>query len=322
MGKTHIEWTATRLPDGRVLPGYTFNPWMGCSKVSEACRSCYASNETPVRVLRSKGIELWGDEGQRKRTSTSNWNLPYKWNREAEASGIRRRVFCASLADVFEDRPELFEWRLELWDIIFTTPHLDWLLLTKRPENLIKSRFVPWIEGLGKDGSIIADEPWTNVWMGVTAETQQRAEQRIPHLLKVPATIHFLSCEPLLEVIDLTRLDDGKGFTFSALSSKVGIGLQVAPNKCNRISWVIGGGESGHTPRLCQSQYARSLRDQCEDSGTAFFWKQWGEFLPDDQNTEIGSGTGGIRIGKKAAGRLLDGREWSEFPAVPVPAAA
>lgn len=290
---SRIEWTH-----------HTFSPWIGCQKVSQACANCYAEKETFVRVQRSRGRELWGTNSDRHRTSENYWKQPLKWNREAEKAGERRRVFCASLSDVFEDHPAIWPgWRADLGKLILDTPNLDRLLLTKRPENVYRMLPVFWINlwepyGMAK-----------NVWLGTTVENQELADQRIPALLNLPARVKFLSCEPLLGRVNLQMIKSPAGGYFDA--RYVGAdGLRPA----GKIDWVIGGGESGPSARFCYSEYARSLRDQCAEAGTAFFWKQWGEFLPDDQNPEIGAGTGGIKVGKKAAGRLLDGREYNEFP--------
>jgi len=174
---TEIGWT-----------DHTFNPWVGCTKVSPACDNCYAEGW----AKRTGQGSLW--QGERRRTSASNWRQPLKWDRDAKAAGARRRVFCASLADVFDNQvPE--EWRQELVGLIAMTPNLDWLLLTKRPQNVTK---------------MVQDLPW-NVWLGTTVENQEEADRRIPHLVAAPARIRFLSCEPLLGELDLrayfNRLD-------------------------------------------------------------------------------------------------------------------
>lgn len=185
MGKeTGITWT-----------DHTFNPWIGCVKVSAGCQYCYAQHDTFPRMMRSRGIELWGVNGARHVTSDSYWKQPLAWNKAAERDGVRRKVFCASLADVFEARDDLGEPRIRLWRLIEQTPALDWLLLTKRPENVMD--FVP---ELWKHGG------WPSyVWLGASAENQENANKRIPILLKTPAPIKFLSCEPLLGPIDLAQ---------------------------------------------------------------------------------------------------------------------
>ena len=169
---TEIAWTDA-----------TFNPWIGCSKVSDGCRNCYAEVDTFARRERARGLELWGPKAARHVTSESYWKQPLKWDREARAAGVRRRVFCASMADVFEDRPDLVEPRQRLSDLVLSTPSLDWLLLTKRPENAARL----WLE------AGVTNDAWSdNVWLGTTVEHQAAANKRIPHLLAVPARVRFL----------------------------------------------------------------------------------------------------------------------------------
>lgn len=307
MAETTIEWTATRLPDGTVLPGYSFNPWVGCTKVSPACDHCYAESW----AKRTGNADLWA--GERRRTTPDNWRKPLKWNREAEASGTRRKVFCASLADVFDNQvPE--DWRIGLWTMIAQTPHLDWLLLTKRPQNIAKM-----LPGSAVEQTLDRDVPWgngwRNVWLGTTAENQQEADRRIPHLLAVPAAVRFLSCEPLLDQVMLHELKVGPDMVLDCLrgdSWRWGAeGVRYDIKKGNRIHWVIAGGESGPGARPPMLKWLRFLRNQCQNAGVPFFFKQFGEFMPEDPAADH---TANIRVGKKKAGALLDGREWREFP--------
>lgn len=245
--ETKIQWT-----------DHTFNPWIGCHKVSEACKHCYAEVETFPRVQRGRGLELWGADAGRHVTSEANWRKPLAWDRDAAASGVRRRVFCASMADVFEDRDDLAPLRGRLWELIGRTKHLDWLLLTKRPEHVRAS--VPW------------GRQWPfNVWLGTTVENQKRAEERIPHLLATHARVKFLSCEPLLEKLDLTHVGEYRGEPLSALDEIVG--LMERP----RVDWVIVGGESGPKARPFDLAWARSIVRQCRDVGVPVFVKQLGE---------------------------------------------
>lgn len=273
-----IEWTH-----------HTFNPWWGCVRVSPACKNCYA--ETWARRI---GLDLWGARAPRRFFSDAHWAEPFKWNREAQADGERRRVFCASMADVFEDRAELDEWRTRLWDVIARTPWLDWLLLTKRPDNVADS--VPW------------GRRWpANVWLGTTAENQKWADRRIPLLLEVPAAVRFISAEPLLGYIDLRPYLRGRRRGVAGLD------------------WVIAGGESGASARPMNPDWARSLRDQCVSGGASFHFKQWGHWSP-EANKEQGKkkrvevyDRGGhpivlVRRGKKESGRVLDGTTWDQFP--------
>jgi protein gp37 len=258
-------------------------------------------------------------------------------NSRASELRVRRKVFCGSLCDVFEDRPELVEPRLRLFNLIRQTPWLDWLLLTKRPENIQrlntearniakktdKEAFLPqwtWLMGW-----VTGVEIPTNVWVGTSVESQEQADLRIPHLLKVRAHKRFLSCEPLLEAVDLHVPDEGK-------ADMSGYGLA-------QVDWVIVGGESGPNARPMHPDWARQLRDQCVFAKVPFFFKQWGEYEPytlaqdqsdlfdntvrylSDNNKEVVFDEKDakynfylLKVGKKASGRILDGREWNEMP--------
>jgi protein gp37 len=290
---TKIEWAH-----------HTFNPWVGCTKVSPGCDHCYAEGW----ANRTGQAGLWN--GARRRTSLSYWLQVFKWDRASEAAGERHRVFCASLADVFDNQVSR-DWRLDLFHSIAATPHLDWLLLTKRPKNIRNMLPPNWGEG------------WPNVWLGTTVENQQEADRRIPHLLAVPARVRFLSCEPLLGPVDLTRIDctsvdpDSRGITLDALT-----GGRKSSTPWH-INWVICGGESGPKARPMHPDWARSLRDQCQAAGVAFHFKQWGEWHPVNYELilptirqPIGTARTTLeKVGKTLAGRQLDGREWNEFPA-------
>lgn len=263
---TLIEWTATRLPDGTLLPGYTFNPWTGCTKVSPGCDHCYAEG-----WAKRSGHVQWGPHGARRRTSAANWAKPVKWNAEAEATGIRRKVFCASLADVFDNHGSILpEWRADLWRLILATPYLDWLLLTKRPQNIAK--FLPVAAGLDvwRDG-------WQNVWLGTTAENQTEAARRLPHLLAVPAAVRFVSAEPLLGQISFDDICDGHKF-FDALRGNWWHDSEppyIERDK-PRLDWVIIGGESGPGARPMADEWAQDIIHQCKAAGVAVFMKQMG----------------------------------------------
>ena len=267
-----IEWTH-----------HTFNPWWGCVKVSPACKNCYADTWSK-RV----GHNLWGLKSPRRFFSENHWREPIKWNAQAAINQKRYRVFCASMADVFETRKELNEQRDKLWELIEETPWLDWLILTKRPQNI--SIYSPW-------------DIWpSNVWLGTTAETSKWANERIDQLVKINAHIHFISAEPLLGRIDLTKW------------------LSEAS-----LDWVIAGGESGPKSRPTRPNWIRDLRDQCNTYQVPFHFKQWGHwapYLPDssrkvrainfeDQN---GKKETLFALGKKAAGRKLDGKNWDGVP--------
>ena len=238
MAKTTIEWTASVNAKGEVVPGYSYNPWWGCVKVSPGCQNCYAET-----FAKRTGHNIWGPAAttQRRTFGEKHWQEPLKWNEDALQAGERRRVFCSSMADVFEDHPQLIDERLRLWKLIDQTPQLDWLLLTKRPENIDYMAPCSWV----------ADGFPGNVWLGVSAENQAMADKRIPILAGIPATVRFLSCEPLLGPLDLSEWLDF-------------------------ISWVIVGGESGPKARPMNPDWVRSIRGQCNGAGVAYFVKQMG----------------------------------------------
>lgn len=329
-----IEWTH-----------HTFNPWIGCQKVGPGCDHCYAEAMMDARLGRVE----WGPHGARQRTSPANWQKLLKWDRDAAAVGERRRVFCASLADVFDNHPSILpEWRADIWELIGRTPNLDWLLLTKRPGNIAKMLPPDWSDG------------YPNVWLGCTVVNQGEADRDIPKLLAVPAAVRFLSMEPLLGPVDLevawfgesalegecwgdcAWCDNGhtpmhncqKGRQSAAALAKGRDGLDL----------VIVGGESGPGARPMHPDWVLSLRDQCQAAGVAFFFKQWGEYSegsgfsktakivlndgrifastvdvidPDDRaNWGRLDPTMMRKVGKARAGRLLDGRTWGQMPGV------
>lgn len=268
---------------------------------------------------------------------------------ETECSQARPRVFCASLADWLD--PEVpVEWLADLLALIHATPNLDWLLLTKRPErwfarilaaceNMIERGMdYGWVEswGAARDSFIAGVAP-ANVWIGTSVEDQRRADERIPELLKIPARVRFLSCEPLLGPVDLNAVRFMQG---TALHVGDEGGWEYTGSKRNMLHWVIAGGESGPNARPMHPDWARSLRDQCVAAGVPFLFKQWGEWKPEPiydtsgrfhvvqpDGVDRGTPWGGWgkdqptavtmeRAGKHRSGRLLDGREWNEFPKV------
>jgi protein gp37 len=321
---TKIEWA-----------DHTFNPWEGCQKVGPGCDHCYAENRN-ARFAGGTAIN-WGPGAPRRRTSQSTWAMPVRWNAQADAfmaqHGRRQRVFCASLADVFDNAVDP-QWRADLFALIQATPHLDWLLLTKRIGNV--SAMVSIIPG------------WmpANVWLGATIVNQEEADRDIPKLLAVPAAKRFLSMEPLLGPVDLETIyntDFGEGQPY--LHPLIGRVSDGHGDGCSApaIDWIIVGGESGPGARPMHPDWARSLRYQCKAAGVPFLFKQWGDHDlsydrdrddPDyrrcDKMTKLpgrwinlagGHGFNGDRVhyahrvGKKAAGRLLDGLTWDEVPA-------
>jgi protein gp37 len=316
-----IEWT-----------DHTFNPWIGCTKVSPGCDHCYAERREDKRLHRV----LWGPGQPRQRTKT--WGDPVRWNKQHEAffaaHGRRQRVFCASLADVFDNEIDP-AWRDELLGLIATTPNLDWLLLTKR---------------IGNVSTMVKGDAWAHlphVWLGATVVNQAEADRDVPKLLAVPARVRFLSIEPMLGAIELRE----RGY-FN-YCERDGTHVLRPP-----LHWIIAGGESGPHARPVHPDWIRSLRDQCKAAGVPFHFKQWGEWWEvdsDSRDEETGdhlvidvpsieatewfdpktdrlvAPDGRVfasldelpedlrcrhmtRLGKKAAGRLLDGVEHNGFP--------
>ena len=318
MKNSHIEWC-----------DHTFNPWEGCTKVSPGCAHCYAE----ARNHRfARGVN-WGPGAARRRTSPANWKQPLAWDRKAawdlrDAEACARelprrpRVFCASLADWLDDEVPV-AWLAELLDLIRSTPNLDWLLLTKRPqlwrprmEQVVALEIADGPSGADQCYGVALAAAWlnglapANVWVGTTVEDQTRADERIPALLEIPAVIRFLSCEPLLGALDIEEyLDD---------QCDGGYILGSAP-----IHWVICGGESGPKARPMHPAWARELRDQCASTSVPFLFKQWGEHAPnwlnDDEGNKIPGSEWIDRVGKAAAGRLLDGIEHTAFPRAAAP---
>ena len=343
----------------------TFNGWSGCTKVSPACTNCYAEK----MCARFSHLGEWGPGAERKRTSKANWRKPVAWNRKAEKAQDARdlfnecggsdcrwegpiprrpRVFCGSLCDWLD--PEVpAEWLADLLALIAATPHLDWLLLSKRPE-LWRDRL--WLVTELRDAINPRDpdlaQEWLsgkappNVWMGITAENQEWLDKRWESLKEIPARIKFLSVEPMLGPLVLP--DD-----FPGCYHPTSEGLAPDHSECAPTgTWVIGGGESGSRARPTHPAWARSLRDQCREGGIPFMWKQHGEFAPctspvlhacmkgkkdwqarlgfpkvcacsEGPHTLVDDAKGFAcvhRVGKKAAGRLLDGQLHNEFPEV------
>lgn len=229
----------------------TFNPWIGCSKVSPGCDHCYAEVSTPSRTMKI----LWGVQEARKRTSVSNWTLPVRWNNLHEQffaqNGRRRRVFCASLADVFDNRADR-QWRKDLWALVRSTPNLDWLILTKRVGNVASMLPSDWGNG------------FPNVWLGISVVNQVEADRDIPKLLATPAKIRWLSMEPLLGPV-----------TFEGLFANPSFANDTT-NALEELNWVVVGGESGSLARPIELEWVETLRDQCAAVDVPFFFKQWG----------------------------------------------
>lgn len=231
-----IEWT-----------DHTFNPWWGCTKVSPGCDHCYALRES----VRHGEKNLWGVDAHRRLFGLKHWNLPLKWERQARKDGKRARVFCASMADVFDNHPQVTGAREMLWDLIRKTPRLDWLILTKRIGNTVHMLPEDWGGG------------YPNVWLGISVVNQVEADRDIPKLIHTPAKVRFLSVEPMLGRVDLEASmarsfhDDFDRSDFR-----------------DHLHWVICGGESGAGARPLELCWATYLAGWCERRRVAFFMKQ------------------------------------------------
>ena len=325
MALTSIEWTGTRLarelviphdvrldedrvlvagthPAGEVVSGFTFNPWLGCEKVSRACKRCYAEARVTGRMGYNptsgdprRRLKVWGPPATstRKRTSRENWQRPHLWNKMAARLGVRFKVFSASLADVGEDNPLVRPWREELFELIDATPWLDWLLLTKRPHVLAHEWPFAW-----------RASPPRNVWAGATVEDAACAAERIPLLLTIPARVRWLSCEPLCGPLDLTdwlyepmrcRACGSWRVYYDPNPNDlpvIGTCLMGAPQtgepgaeRCGdcgsldidmpgALKWVVVGGESGPGHETLNLAHAEALAAQCTEAAVPVFVKQ------------------------------------------------
>ena len=247
---------------------HTFNPWEGCQKVGPGCDHCYA--ETRNARFSGGTAANWGLGAPRRRTSAANWRKPLQWNAAHDKffaeHGRRQRVFCASLADVFDNAvPEV--WRWDLMRLIRDTPNLDWLLLTKRIGNARAMLNVAAGAALDDYVSVLTWDvaPWPNVWLGATIVNQEEADRDIPKLLAAPARVRFLSMEPLLGPVE-----------FSSVGKRVDAISQLGKKALSGIDWIIVGGESGPKARACDIQSIRGIVQQCKAAGVAVHVKQLG----------------------------------------------
>lgn len=296
MGKdTKIQWADD-----------TLNLWWGCTKVSDGCKNCHAEHLADGRFGRNN----WGPSGIRQEVKSWRSTLA-RISKEAKTTGVRRKVFVNSMSDTFEG-PETMggetsaNWSLvqklrgDLAEAIQDHPELDFLLLTKRPQNILQ-----WAEHccFTKTRNTLFE----NCWIGTSVEDQETATKRIPNLIMIPAKVRFLSCEPLIGPVTIGwALGLAKeGDTWAQRADLNGI-----PKS---INWVIVGGESGPKARPMHPLWAESLRDQCQAAHVPFFFKQWGEWCPSVPSAYTAPM---YRAGKHHAGRLLAGREWNEYPLV------
>lgn len=323
---TKIEWTQS-----------SWNPWHGCHKVSAGCKNCY--------MFRDKA--RYGQDPNVVVRSKTKFYDPLKWKEP-------RTIFTCSWSDFFIEEAD--EWRDEAFAIMALTPQHTYQVLTKRPERMLEYLAQPDVaariaykmpsllptKGMMKEiyrealtaGLKIAyefvqsDFFLKNVWLGVSVEDKKTADERIPLLLQTPAAVRWLSIEPLLGPME-----------FSDVSGRADAVEQLGKQALRGIDWVVVGGESGPDARPMHPDWVRSIRDQCKAAGVPFFFKQWGEWLPvlpdagagdptdfqykrskqhswDDFENGQHLGEYSLCVGKKEAGRTLDGRTWDEMPEV------
>lgn len=351
---TSIEWC-----------DHTFNAWRGCTKVAPECRECYAET---MSKRNPNALGIWSDKGKRVVAAESYWRLPIQWNAAAKRDGVRRTVFSLSLADAFEDwigpmmsagkspivlgkdyrastgeadRLTMIDVRRRLFRLIDETPFLDWLLLTKRPQNI----GLMWTPVQRGDVEDHVDPRRSNVWLGTTAGTQETANENVPHLLKCEDLCRFLfvSAEPLLGEVDFRmipcpiELDREGAQYYDALDGRSYWRTGDPGVSGPSLDWMIVGGESGSKDsRPMNPDWARKIRDDCAATKTPFLFKQWGDFAPRtvsideainpknkmhegrpiDWTSKIETSVAVLCKGpKKKNGRLLDGRTHDEFPA-------
>lgn len=336
---THIEWTDA-----------TWNPVTGCSVTSPGCTNCYAMKLAGTRLKHipsragltreSKAGPVWTGEVR----FNEEWlTQPLKWQRP-------RRIFVCAHGDLFhENVPD--EWIDRVFAVMALAPQHTFQVLTKRSARMREYLTRPTVEirvglealglameayyrdrksSLGKGVALMGADinpgalkawPLPNVWLGVSVEDQARADERIPDLLATPAAVRWISAEPLLGPVDLVGIKSPQpGGRINAVH-----GYHLG-EKCEKLDWVVCGGESGPGTRPMHPDWARDLRDQCAAAGVAFLFKQWGQWVaclyndpaqhgPVGNIKGIGENQWMKRSGKKAAGRLLDGVLHDGFPA-------
>lgn len=356
MAATKIEWTVTRIDEpitcytchgtGKVkkvlekcptcdgvgeidtLPGWTYNPWSGCAKISPGCRTCYA--ETLSNRWRGEKPSLWGVNAERKPASPMYLLQPHPWNKLAESINVRLKVFCASMADVFEDRDDLQPHRDALWKMIEKTPMLDWLLLSKRPVIGMPEAWSETAEGqdITKYGYVNGIYSGTkmprNIWLGHTIVNNEEILKEWPvfyeSIKKYRPTVAFLSLEPLLGPMpDFGRI------------------IKDVKNISGLNFYVIVGGESGNKARPMRPDWVKPIQLACLEAGIPFFFKQWGEWAPassialpdkdiiskcyhvgEDGKPHQGTFQPGdiemVKLGKGKSGRMLNDRHYNDMP--------
>lgn len=354
-----IEWVVALARQINAIPA-SLNPIRGCGRLSEACRNCYAAGI--AHRFGHKGNGVYAGLTDLDPNGTPRFNGTLRWVPEVLITAIKakrsRVYFVCDMSDLFHDRVAQ-DWIDQVFAMMALCRHHTFLLLTKRPDRMRRyltdpetpRRVAVYADVLGGmsgracellgrvPDAVDAWWPLPNVWIGATVEDHAAAEARIPHLLATPAAVRFLSMEPLLGPVDLTRVKEPWVEWTDVLrghqQGRAGGSISAGPFTCGlpRLDWVITGGESGPGARPSHPDWFRSLRDQCTAANVPFLFKQWGEWLPADdvaseqqESLELQNRDGWVggeddlvsvfRVGKKAAGRWLDGLTWDEVPEV------
>lgn len=309
MGKTTgIEWTDS-----------TWNPIRGCSRVSEGCRNCYA--ESVAARFSGPGQAYEGlaefrviGEGKPEERTEPHWTGEVRLIESHLRDPLRwkepRKIFVNSMSDLFYERLTYGQVN-RIWNVMRQAEQHTFQVLTKRPKIMLAWMLENCIR------------PLSNVWLGVSVEDQKTADERIPLLLQTPASVRFISYEPALGPVDLSCVPWPNGWRNE--NDAVSDGIDPLRFSASHLDWVICGGESGPHARPMSPDWARAVRDQCKRARIPFFFKQWGEWLPYDQVTELAQDCMSefvkndaeacpYRFGKNKSGAVLDGVEWKEFP--------
>lgn len=312
---TKIEWAEE-----------SWNPTTGCSKVSAGCKNCYAERMSKrlagrfgyPPVPHNFDVMLHPDRLEQ----------PLRWRRP-------KSILVCSMSDLFHPSISVLD-STYVRDVFAVMALAHWhtfMILTKRPrvtELMLTEDFAGYVEwamhGIARDLHIPAHAlkwPLSNVWLGISAENQACADERIPILMRTPAVVRYVSLEPLLGPVDLSGIEDHNGLTDICLNALRGeamwyeardIGSEPMGEPCERLDWVICGGESGPGARSMKLDWVRGIRDQCQAAGVPFFFKQWGAWAPVWNSMTTPDGYTMMRLGKKDAGRRLDGKVWNEYP--------
>ena len=292
MANSKIEWTEK-----------TWNVVTGCTKISEGCKHCYAERMSK-RLAGRCGYDK--DEPFKVTLHPDKLDEPLRWRKPS-------KIFVCSMGDLFHEDVG-FDVIRRIWAVMTTARQHTYMILTKRPERM--KQFFKWMQ----KQEFKVETSWDNIWLGVTAENQQRADERIPILLQIPAAKRFVSVEPMLGPVDLLNLKYDNDILDTLAGEYLSTDGSESYVPWDKLDWVICGGETGQGARPMHPDWVRSLRDQCQQAGTPFFFKSWGDWYPDRKgiydcsSSVIFEDTVVHHVGKKNSGRVLDSVEWNEYP--------